>query len=102
MPAHAACITDLILLTADTVPAQPACLSRIDPHACSFFWRLILPAVCLRRLHIQACLVPILHLSQVTVDERVLEKLTIDEMKDIVAADPTQAFTVNEAEAKVS
>ena len=35
-------------------------------------------------------------------DDRVLEKLTIDEMKDIVAADPTQAFTVNEAEAKVS
>eukprot|EP00891_Asterochloris_glomerata_P003812 jgi/Astpho2/3812/Aster-04339 len=41
------------------------------------------------------------YIPEVTVDERVLEKLTIDEMKDIVAADPTQAFTVNEAEAKI-
>ena len=84
------------------VGALPACLSSIDLPACSSLQILTLPAVCRPPLQFQACCLPILDLLQVTVDDRVLEKLTIDEMKDIVAADPTQAFTVNEAEAKVS
>ena len=105
MHAQPVCSRDHTLLAAPTASASacPACLlcpaSTPPLHAPSSGVP-PLPAVC--RLHVQAGCPPILHLPQVTVDDRVLEKLTIDEMKDIVAADPTQAFTVNEAEAKVS
>ena len=94
-----------VLLTANTAATSicPACLSVQHRSPCVLLFRGTHTACCTSAcLHVQACCLPIPCLSQVTVDDRVLEKLTIDEMKDIVAADPTQAFTVNEAEAKVS